>query len=260
MIKVHISKISAVHYFKLVFRSVLFIWALITYLTDSSLHHLTFANAEPKYLPLLIVVGIVFAIEMVLRFFPNKFESMGCQKQFKNSYIPTGKDPSQAVLNSKWTTFACAISWILLNAAIGAAYCFKTIDDGILILISLFFAVSDMICILFFCPFQSWIMKNRCCGTCRIYNWDYIMMFTPLIFARSVFTWGLAAMAVIILIRWEITVRKHPERFIEEYNSALKCVNCTEKLCSHKKQLHKLWEKQRDKLEHLGKSGKSEGT
>ena len=97
-----------------------------------------------------------------------------------------------------------------------------------------------MICILFFCPFQSWLMKNKCCVTCRIYNWDYAMMFTPLFFVKNGFTWSLLALSVALLIRWELTFYRHPERFSENTNAYLKCKNCTEKLCAHKTQLMRL--------------------
>lgn len=48
-------------------------------------------------------------------------------------------------------------------------------------------------------------------------------------------------MSVILLFRWEITFYRYPERFSESTNDYLKCANCTEKLCAHKKQLHRLW-------------------
>ena len=98
-----------------------------------------------------------------------------------------------------------------------------------------------MICILFFCPFQSWFLKNKCCCTCRIYNWDYAMMFTPLFFVRKTYTWSLLALSVALLFRWEITFYLHPERFSEKTNDYLQCRNCSEKLCAHKKQLKSLW-------------------
>jgi hypothetical protein len=97
-----------------------------------------------------------------------------------------------------------------------------------------------MICILFFCPFQTWFLKNKCCSTCRIYNWDYAMMFTPLFFVRRAYAWSLLALSVLLLVRWEITFYRHPERFSENTNEYLECRNCTEKLCSHKTQLQKL--------------------
>ena len=65
-------------------------------------------------------------------------------------------------------------------------------------LISLFYAVCDRICVLFFCPFQVWIMKNRCCVHCRIYRWDYVMMFTPLLFVPGPYSWSLLGLALIL--------------------------------------------------------------
>ena len=73
-------------------------------------------------------------------------------------------------------------------------------------------------CILFFCPFQTWFLKNKCCSTCRIYNWDYAMMFTPLFFVRRPYTWSLLVLSVALLARWEITFFRYPERFSEETN------------------------------------------
>ena len=98
-----------------------------------------------------------------------------------------------------------------------------------------------MICILFFCPFQSWFLRNKCCSTCRIYNWDYAMMFTPLFFVRRLYTWSLLFLSVALLARWEITFYKYPERFSEATNGYLSCSRCTEKLCAHKNQLRSLW-------------------
>ena len=117
----------------------------------------------------------------------------------------------------------------------------EILDDGIMLLLCSAYSVCDMICILFFCPFQSWFLKNKCCCTCRIYNWDYAMMFTPLFFVRRAYAWSLLLLSVLLLIRWEITFYRHPERFSEKTNRYLDCSNCSEKLCRHKKQLRTLW-------------------
>ncbi|MCR4946660.1 MAG: hypothetical protein K5929_06955 [Lachnospiraceae bacterium] len=115
------------------------------------------------------------------------------------------------------------------------------LDDGIMILLCSAYSICDIICILFFCPFQTWFMKNKCCSTCRIYNWDYAMMFTPLFFIKKSYTWSLLVLSVALLIRWEVTFYMHPERFSDKTNDYLQCANCTEKLCAHKKQLKSLW-------------------
>ena len=119
-------------------------------------------------------------------------------------------------------------------------------DKGILILIAIAYSVCDIICILFFCPFQTWFMKNRCCATCRIYNWDFAMMFTPFIFIPNWYTYSLLGCALILLLRWEITYKLHPERFSVSTNGCLDCSKCKEKLCQHKKQLRGFLKKYKD--------------
>ena len=196
--KVHLSLISSLHYAKLVFRSVLFLGALAVYIMGR-----VRADADSLALTDLLqhnaimdVIWVVFAVEMLLRFFPSQLESMGCQKQFAKNFSPnrTGVLPEKD--KQSHGMWAVAAAWLALNGAIGALYFADVIDSGILLLISLLYSVCDMVCILFFCPFQTWFMKNKCCTTCRIYNWDYPMMFTPLIFIPSLFTWSILAVAV----------------------------------------------------------------
>ena len=86
-------------------------------------------------------------------------------------------------------------------------------------------------------------MKNKCCGTCRIYNWDYAMMFTPLLFVPGYYSWTLLGASLILLLRWEVAVYLHPERFSEATNACLACQNCPEKLCQHKRQLRSFLQK-----------------
>ena len=207
-----------------------------------------FSGFEKEYW-LLALIWIVYTTEMICRFFPSRFESMGCQKQFERNYQPTNEGETPKLLSWK-RTVAVAVVWLLLNGIIGMLYYAEIIDAGILVLISLAYSVCDMICILFFCPFQTWIMKNRCCTVCRIYNWDYAMMFTPYLFIPSVYTWSLLGMSLILLLRWEYAVHRYPERFSERTNACLSCKNCEEKLCHHKKQLKKFLQKNKTRF-HL---------
>ena len=148
---------------------------------------------------------------------------------------------SGIVIHDNNATMLVGLIWICFNAVFWILYLSGIIDDGIMLLISCAYSVCDMICILFFCPFQSWFFKSKCCTTCRIYNWDFAMIFTPLLFVRGIYARSLLAMSLILFFRWEITFYLHPERFSEKTNQYLQCKNCTEKLCSHKKQLHSLW-------------------
>ena len=234
--KIKLTTVSVLHYIRLVYRSLLFLVFLLVYIMEKIRYGDLF---RVEHLVIVRIVWIIFVIEMVLRFFPSRFESPGCQKQFARNYIKSGNTGINVQDNH--ATMLVALIWICMNAVIGALYMSEILDEGMMILICCAYSVCDMICILFFCPFQSWFLKNKCCSTCRIYNWDYAMMFTPLFFVRDPYSWSLLTMAVILMIRWEITFYLHPERFSESTNDYLKCSNCTEKLCAHKKQLNTLW-------------------
>ena len=243
-----LSLISTMHYLKLVFRSILFITALVLYIIDKARNTGNLFGGITEKPIVLLIVFVIFTIEMFLRFFSFKTESMGCRKQFKMNYIPTGETNPDRMSGIR--TFIVAAAWITLNLLIGIPYLLGWYDAGILILVSLLFAVCDLICILFFCPFHTWIMKNKCCGTCRIYNWDYAMMFTPLAFIPNIFTWGIVTVSLILLIRWEVAYKLYPERFAENTNQSLACANCKEKLCHHKVQLRvylRKWRKEERK-------------
>lgn len=245
------SKIMKMHYWKLTYRSFLFLSALILYIynwihkTGSS-----FSGFDENKI-ILAVIWIIYAVEMILRFLPSSFESMGCQKQFRKNYHPansSGTDTPPAKkpeIISPLRTFAVVAAWFTLNGIIGLLYYNRIINEGLLLLISLAYSVCDLICILFFCPFQTWFLKNRCCCTCRIYNWDFAMMFTPLIFVKTLFAQSLVFLSLVLLVRWEYTFHTHPEYFSEKTNSSLSCSNCQEKLCHHKTQLKSFWNREK---------------
>lgn len=259
------------HFIRLGYRSALFLLFLGIYVTwrmNEEMH----LGLDMRIRPIVLgIIWIVFMVEMMLRLFPSRFESPGSQKQFYRNFVPAEQiqdgpvpveqmsaeqkpdEKAQAkqvpVVRGKIdipdnnATMLVAFMWVGLNLIFGALYMAHILDDGIMILLACAFAVCDMICILFFCPFQTWFLKNKCCGSCRIYNWDYAMMFTPLFFVKTPYTWSLFFMSILLLLRWEIVFYLHPERFSEKSNAYLACENCTEKLCGYKTQLHSLWKK-----------------
>ncbi|MBQ3291281.1 MAG: hypothetical protein IJH43_02745 [Mogibacterium sp.] len=237
--KIKLTPVSTLHYIRLVYRSALLLAFLAVYISYR------FRNGESveKILegrPIIItVIWTVFTIEMIMRFFPSKLESPGCQKQFARNYVKTGKTNIDIQDNNG--VMLVALIWIMFNGVFGMLHMLGILDDGIMILLCCVYSVCDLICILFFCPFQSWFLRNKCCSTCRIYNWDYAMMFTPLFFVRKAYTWSLLVLSIALMLRWEITFYRHPERFAESTNGYLSCSNCTEKLCTHKNQLKSLW-------------------
>ena len=237
--KTRLTAVTAFHYFRLVYRSVLLILLLIRYVIYRIYNGSAVLDLLEKRPVIISIIFVIFTVEMIGRFFPSRIESPGCQKQFARNYIKSGE--TQIAIQDNNGTVLVLLVWIGFNGIFGALYLAGIFDDGIMLLISCAYSVCDMICILFFCPFQTWFLKNKCCSACRIYNWDYAMMFTPLFFVMKPYTWGLLVLSVALLIRWEITFSRHPERFSEQTNEYLRCQNCTEKLCSHKKQLKKLW-------------------
>ena len=233
------TSVTRLHFARLVCRSVLLILLVIWYIRFKLEMGDGLTAELEKYPVILIVTWMVFVFEMILRFFPSEYESPGCQKQFACNYIKSGNTDIDVPENH--ATFLVALIWIIFNGIFGALHMTGILDDEIMILLCSVYSVCDIICILFFCPFQTWLLKNKCCSSCRIYNWDYAMMFTPLFFVRRFYTWSLLALSIALMLRWEITFFRHPERFSENTNEYLRCENCTEKLCAHKRQLWRFW-------------------
>ena len=131
--------------------------------------------------------------------------------------------------------------WIISNAVVFGLYFLGWLSQRAMVCLAGFYGVCDIICILFFCPFQAWMMHNRCCTTCRIYNWDYLMLCTPLLPLTGPLTRWACILAAVLFVRWEITYHFRRERFFESSNQALQCSQCQEHLCRYKRQLkHKL--------------------
>ena len=236
-----LTAVSIYHYIRLVYRSILFLMLLVFYIMYR-IRGGTPLTARLESAPVVLMIAwTVYVIEMIQRFFPSRIESPGSQKQFAKNYIRSGS--TDIVIDDNNATMLVALVWISMNGIFGALHMAGILDEGIMILLCSCYSVCDMICILFFCPFQTWFLKNKCCSTCRIYNWDYAMMFTPLFFVKRIYSWSLLAMSVALMARWEITFYRHPERFSEKTNDYLRCANCSEKLCQHKKQLRGLWKK-----------------
>jgi hypothetical protein len=234
-------KLLKIYIIKLVLRIAVFDAAILIYLHDK--RDLALFNSAFLFhngLKPLHFIWIILFAEIVLKFFPNNFMSMGCRKQFKSYYAAGAKQPTPAELKS-WVKAEnraakkVLLVWVGVNAVIALLYYGKIFGQSELVLLSLFYYVCDLIGVLLFCPFQLFCMKNRCCVTCRIFNWDALMICTPLLFIKKVFSWSLILPAIILLIWWEVCYRRAPERFYEGSNENLKCVHCDAKLCQIKK-------------------------
>ena len=183
------------------------------------------------------LLWLVWVADMILQIVPIKNKlALGSQKLFANRFRPIRQKINYRALKQYAVTttksaYKVMLIWVLLIAVIGVLYYTRVINKTWLFMISVCFYVCDLICVLIWCPFRL-IMKNKCCTTCRIFNWDHLMMFSPLIFAGGFFAVSLVALAVLAWLIWELCVMLYPERFWEMTNLSLQCCECTDKLCT----------------------------
>ena len=197
-------------------------------------------------LSLLHVLWAVWLADMLTQLVPatKAVVALGSQKSFRAHYRPTPHPITARALRERMTkatkrAYIVFLLWAVLIAGLGILHGKKILGDLGLFWISCFFYVCDLICVLFWCPFRHFIMKNRCCTTCRIFNWDHLMMFSPLIYVGGFYCVSLVALSIMVFLVWEWTAFRHPERFDEGTNHALKCAECTDLLCINAKKIHK---------------------
>ena len=215
---------------------ILCICALLYFLRPQSFEILDGMNFFKKFSPFHLLWGI-WVVDMILQIIPIKNEvPLGSQKLWANRFRPIREKINLKALRRHIAAASAAaykvlILWCLLIAGIGVLYFQGILGKTELFLISVVFYVCDLVCVLIWCPFRL-LMHTRFCTTCRIFNWDHLMMFSPLIFVGGFYAWSLAALALLAFLIWELSVLLYPERFWEVTNVALQCSECTDKLCT----------------------------
>ena len=236
MLKAPVSAIRKKYLVRLVCRCLILLCAVILYLTNFESHDILTGFDFFHKFSLLHLLWIVWMLDMISQLVPAKNIALGSHKVFQHRFKPVLERISKDTIKKyiKTTTQAAykvMLLWIALIGALGILHHLKVLTNAHLFLISVLFYVCDLICVLIWCPFRL-IMKNKCCTTCRIFNWDHLMMFTPMLFVKGFFSWSLILMSVIVWCAWELCVLLYPERFWEKSNAALKCSECTDKLCT----------------------------
>jgi len=189
------------------------------------------------HLSLLHILWVIWVIDMFLQIVPIKNKvPLGSMKLFANRFKPIREKVNvQALRRYVRTTTRAAygvfLLWCMLVAVLGVLYHLDVISKTGMFMISVLFYVCDLICVLVWCPFRL-LMKTRCCTTCRIFNWDHLMMFSPLVFVGGFYALSLFFMALLAWVVWECCILLYPERFWEHSNTALRCTECTDKLCT----------------------------
>ena len=185
----------------------------------------------------LHLLWLVWVADMVLQIIPIKNQvPLGSQKLWANRFRPIREKINHEslrsyIISTTKAAYKVFILWCLLIAAIGLLYHLGILGPIGLFMITVVFYVCDLIGVLIWCPFRL-IMKNRCCTTCRIFNWDHMMMFSPLVFLEGFYAGTLVALAFLAWLVWELCVMMYPERFWDHSNAALKCSEGTDKLCT----------------------------
>ena len=231
------SEIRKKYVLKLIGRSTIFVLCgLACILRPDSLAILNGLNFFRSW-SVYHLLWFIWVVDMLHQILPirNKLP-LGSMKLFEHRFKPIlEKINYQALRDYTISTTKAAykvfIIWIALILAIGALYYFGVIGKLGLFMCSVCFYVCDLICVLIWCPFRL-MMHNRCCTTCRIFNWDHLMMFSHLIIIGGFYSLSLVCAAFIAWLAWEVCIMMYPERFWDKSNAALKCSACTDKLCT----------------------------
>ncbi len=190
----------------------------------------------------LHILWALLMLEMLLVPIPAFNRFVGCGKHFKRHYIP---NPASRRSEAFYTytfrmneaTVVVLAVWVAVILVIGACFYAGLLGPMEIVLITVFLYLCDQICVNIWCPFQSFIIGNKCCNTCRIYNWGHFMLFSPLIYLNTFYSISLLGVSFLILLQWEYLHHKYPERFSEITNLALRCSHCTGTICRIKRQL-----------------------
>ncbi len=231
------SKIRRLYFIKLFFRIAILLASLWLYFTVPEQFEVVEGWNFFRGFSVFHVLWAVWVIDMVTQLFPVKNIALGSQKQFKDKFRPVinkildKESLKDYIVKTNKSAGKVLALWASFIAVLGALKHARIIDNKHLLLFSITFYVCDLICVLIWCPFRL-IMGNKCCTTCRIFNWDHMMMFTPLLFVGSFFAISLIVLSFVDWFIWEICVYCYPERFWEHSNMALKCSECTDKLCT----------------------------
>ena len=235
------TKMMKQYLVKLVIRVMLFLSVFAIYIYDKDL------MLQLAYQPLhmgitfLHILWFIFMFMMIKHLFPKEPFTMALLKREEKKYVPVENysrlELLEYVQDQNRKAWKVMLVWLVGNGIVGMLYAFSIIGKADLFMLTVFYFLCDYICILFYCPFQSHIMKNKCCVNCRIYDWGHFMMFTPMIMIKSFYTWSLFFMACIVLVHWELVYAKHPERFYSGSNQILKCQNCKDKTCQIKNKI-----------------------
>ncbi len=188
----------------------------------------------------VLAVWLLLVLWMVLQLLNGRMAGMAGDKLFKRNHRPPPAGYDAAALREERQRMdAGALKvlavWGAIFAVLALLYFTGVVGRSEVVLVTLAYFVGDGFCMLFWCPMQTVLMKNRCCVNCRIYGWAYFLVCGPLLLVPGVASYTLVAFSAVLFVRWEFVYRAHPERFWEGSNTALHCSGCSERTCGVKR-------------------------
>lgn len=185
------------------------------------------------------LLWLAWMLDMLWQLVPVKKRvviALGSQKHFRFRFQPIKEAFSMQalrrhIIETTKAAYKVFALWAVIVAIVSMLRVFDILSDTALLMITMVFYVCDLICVLIWCPFRL-IVKAKCCTTCRIFNWDHLMMFSPMLMVSGFYSRTLVLMAFADWLLWELCIMMYPERFWENSNAALRCTNCTDKLCT----------------------------
>lgn len=221
---------------KLIFKFSLAFVLLLNTLILYFFYQDTFLLIEPYLYPLFFIYFIVDSFSILI---PKYNTDIYSSKMLKSKYVEVENYNKKTLKEIKRRDDKIALLIFVLYfggiAILGLSYIhFDWFTKIHIYLLFFFFNFSDYFCIMMWCPFRSVFLKNSCCNTCRISNWDRIMKFSILIFIPNIYTISIFILGVFIFLQWEYLYHRHPERFFRLSNETLRCNSCDKVTCGKK--------------------------
>ena len=192
--KIPISDIRKRYIARLIGRIVILAGCAAAYMFQWLQFDVLEGNRFFKRITVLHGLWVVWVADMIFQLLPAKNIALGSQKLFKVRFRPVLSKINVSalkkyIISTTRAAYKVLVYWGALIVALGVLKHFGILKDVHLFLISVLFYVCDLICVLVWCPFRL-IMKNKCCTTCRIFNWDHLMMFTPMLFIKGFYSYS----------------------------------------------------------------------
>lgn len=227
------SQITRRYLRNFLFRLTVFVLIAGVYILRPALLDFTAALSLP-----LILLWLAVLLSMLSQLSDKTGLTTGCMKQYPSRFDPVPdyapQALAQAVREQNRGALKTAIVWLAVNLSFGLLYHRGILSAPTLVLLCALAYLCDLVCVLFFCPFQFFLMHNRCCVNCRIFAWGSWMMAAPLMCVPHWYAWTLFAAGLLVLCVWEARYRRYPERFWRGSNRNLQCAVCKEQLCRYK--------------------------